>query len=78
MLVKVYSYQAFTPFSNQVKLHMLSFQFLFIESMSLHLFRDADDQPADDLSKVAAINIDQYLSKTSEISKGIVYNICNP
>ena len=38
-LVKVYSYQAFTHFSNQVKLHMLSFQFLFIESMSSSIHR---------------------------------------
>ena len=31
---------------------------------------------ADDLLKVAAINIDSLLSKTSDISKGVVYNTC--
>ena len=41
-----------------------------------HLFTDADNQLADDLSKVAAINIESLLSRTSEISKGIIYNIC--
>ena len=41
----------------------------------LHLFTDADNQPVDDLSKVAAINIESLLSKMSEISKGTVYNI---
>ena len=42
----------------------------------LLLFTDADDQPADNLSKVAVINIDSLLLKTSEISKGVAYNIC--
>ena len=34
----------------------------------LLLFTDAGDQLVDDMSKVAAINIDQYLSKMSEIN----------
>ena len=41
----------------------------------LHLFTDADNQPADDLSKVVAINIESLLSRTSEISMGVVCNI---
>ena len=42
----------------------------------LHLFTDADAQLVDDLPKVAAISIDSLLSKMSEISKGVVYHIC--
>ena len=38
-------------------------------------FTDADEQPADNLSKVAAMDIDSLLFKTSEISKGVMYNI---
>ena len=44
--------------------------------MSLHLFTDADEQPADNLSKVVAMDIESPLSKTSKISKGAIYNIC--
>ena len=43
--------------------------------MSLHLLTDADEQPADNLSTVAAMDIESLLSKTSEISKGAIYNI---
>ena len=42
----------------------------------LHLFTDVDKQPVDNLSKVAAFDIDSLLSKTSKISKGVIYNIC--
>ena len=35
-----------------------------------------DKQLADNLAKVAVIDIDSLLSKTSEISKGVMYNIC--
>ena len=74
-LVKVYSYQVFTHFSKSREIAYVKFPVPIYRINVLHLFTDADDQPADDLSNVAAINIDQYLSKTSEISKGIVYNI---
>ena len=33
------------------------------------------NNPGDNLSKVAAMDIDSLLSKTSEISKGVIYNI---
>ena len=39
------------------------------------LFTDADRPLADNLSKVAAIDIDGLLTKTSDISKGMIYNI---
>ena len=32
-------------------------------------------QPADNLSKVAALDIESLLMKTSDISKGVIYNI---
>ena len=40
-----------------------------------HLFLDADEQPADNLTKVAAIVINNLPTKTSDISKGVLYNI---
>ena len=40
-----------------------------------HLFIDPDEQQADNLTKVAAIDINNLLTKTSDISKGILYNI---
>ena len=42
----------------------------------LHLFTDMDKQPVDNLSKVAPIDIDSFLSQTSKIRKGVIYNIC--
>ena len=40
-----------------------------------HLFTDVDEQPADNLTKVAALDINNLLTKTSGISKGVLYNI---
>ena len=41
----------------------------------IHLLIDADRQPANNLSKVAVIDINSLLTKMSDISKGIIYNI---
>ena len=41
-----------------------------------HLFIGAEEQLADNLTKVAAIDINNLLTKTSDISKGVMYNIC--
>ena len=40
-----------------------------------HLFIGADEQPADNFMKVAALGINTLFSKTSAISKGILYNV---
>ena len=40
-----------------------------------HLFTGADEQPADNLTEVAALDIDNLLTKTSDISKGVLYNV---
>ena len=40
-----------------------------------HLLTDADKQPADSFTKVAAMGIDNLLVKTPGISKGILFNI---
>ena len=40
------------------------------------LYLDADKQPAYSLSKVAAFNVEDLLLKSSEISSGAIYNIC--
>ena len=62
--------------SNEIFLCQVSNSYIQYRINVLHLFPDADDQLADDLSKVAAINIESLLSKMSEIKKGTVYNIC--
>ena len=38
-----------------------------------HLYTDADKQPADNLTKVAALDIDNLLTKTPDISKGVIF-----
>ena len=40
-----------------------------------HLFTDADEQPADKLTEVAALDINSLLAKTFDISKGVLFNI---
>ena len=40
-----------------------------------HLFTDADKQPADSLTKVAALDIDNLLVKMPDISKGVLFNV---
>ena len=40
-----------------------------------HLLIDADKQPADSLTKVAALDIDNLLIKTPGINKGILINV---
>ena len=37
---------------------------------------DADKQLADSLSRVAAFNVEDLLLKSSDISRGTIYNIC--
>ena len=39
------------------------------------LFLDADKEPADNLTKLAAIDVDDLLSKTRGISKGVIYSV---
>ena len=41
----------------------------------IHPFIDVDKQPADNLSKVAAFDIDKLLFKTSQISHDVIFNI---
>ena len=36
---------------------------------------DADKKPADDLTKLAALDMDTLFSKTKGISKGILFNV---
>ena len=40
-----------------------------------HLLADADKMPADNLTKVAALDIDNLLVKTQGISKGVLFNV---
>ena len=44
-------------------------------SVFLMQFSDGDKEPANDLTKLAATNVDDLLFKTKGISKGIVYNM---
>ena len=43
--------------------------------MFLMLFSDADKEPADNLTKLAATDVDDLLSKTRGINKGVIYNV---
>ena len=40
------------------------------------MFSDADKKPADSLTKLAVMDVDDLLSKTRGISKGVVFNVC--
>ena len=39
------------------------------------MFSDADKEPADNLTKLAAMDVDDLLSKTRGISKGVIFNV---
>ena len=54
----LYSYQTFTHFKSSEISHVRFNSCIQYTISVLHLFTDADDQPADNLSKVAAINIE--------------------
>ena len=62
----------FTPFSIQAPSDNASLPTTNIFS----LCPDADKQPADSLSRVAAFNVEELLLKSSETSRGAIYNIC--
>ena len=54
--------------------------FYFISSPNTHITFNVfhlftDEQLAVNLTKVAALDIDNLLTKTSEISKGVLYNV---
>ena len=48
----------------------------FITLYIFLLFLDADNKPADDLTKLANIDVKDILSKTGGISKGILFHVC--
>ena len=62
-------------FSIQTELYISDLSNTQITFIVFHLFMDADGQLADNLAKVAAIDINSLLMKTSDISKGITCNI---
>ena len=43
--------------------------------MFLMLFSDSDKETADNLTKLAVTNVDDLLSRTGDISKGVIYNV---
>ena len=55
--------------------YLLSSPNIHITFNVFHLFTDADEHPADNLTKVAALDIDILLTKTSDISKSVLYNV---
>ena len=55
--------------------HFISSPITHITFIVSHLFIDADKQPADSPTKVAALDIDNLLIKTPGISKGILFNV---
>ena len=42
---------------------------------TLYVFSDADKEPADNLTKLPAMDVDDLLSKTRGISKGAIFNV---
>ena len=42
---------------------------------TLYVFSDADKEPADNLTKLAAIDVDDLLSQTRGISEGVMFNV---
>ena len=42
---------------------------------TLYLFSDANKEPADNLARLAAMDVDVLLSKTRGISKGVIFNV---
>ena len=72
---KVNSFRIFILFSIQAESYISGLSNTPITFNDLCLFLDANRQPANNLSKVATIDIDSLLTKTSDISKGVIYNI---
>ena len=62
---------AFTHFSIQAQSNNSSLSTINI----FPLYPDADKQPADSLSRVAAFYVGELLLKSSEISRGAIFNI---
>ena len=75
LLAKVNILKTCILFSNQAVHYISSFSNTQISFNVFHLFTDADKQPADNLSKVATIGIESFLTKTYDISKDVIYNI---
>ena len=55
--------------------HFSSSSIIPITQNVSHLLTDADKKPADNLTKLAALDIDYLLSKTQGISKGALLNV---
>ena len=64
--------------SIQAELYISAHSSIQIAFNVFHLFIDIDRQLADNLSKVATIDINSLLTKMSDISKGVIYNIQQP
>ena len=69
------------PYSFHTFLEMIrAFQFISSPNTHItfnvfHLFIDADEHPADNLTTVAALDINNLLTKTADISKGVLFNV---
>ena len=55
--------------------HFISSPITHITSNVSHLLTDVDKQPADYLTKVAALDSDNLLVKMTGISKGVLFNV---
>ena len=60
------NYQNFTSHPSLITSNILS---------TSYVFSDANKKPADNLRKLAVIDVDDLLSKTRGISKGVLFNV---
>ena len=77
LLVKVDVLRSIIFIFTRVKLftsHLLKLLLSSLMSVSYQL-SDADKKPADNLTKLAALDIDNLFAKTQGISKGVLFNV---
>ena len=69
-------FHSFYTFLKKIRaFHFISYHITPITLNVPHLLADADKQPADSLTKLAALDVDNLLIKTQGISKGVLFNV---
>ena len=76
LLVKVDVLRSIIFFTRVKLLTSHLFKSLLLSLMSVsYLLSDADKKPTDNLTKLAALDIDNIFAKTQGISKGVLFNV---
>ena len=58
---------------DQLLIHYIPMIYLALQI--LLLFTDADKKPAEDLTRLAALDVEGVLAKTQDISKDVLFNV---